>query len=156
MKYILPLIAFAAPAFADAPVIENVAYSGGRFDVTLSHGDTGWDDYADGWRIELEDGTILGTRVLAHPQIRRRCAACRPPRLVLPGIQWGAHFDELANVPQTKRCNADHDVPDHTKGLEKLNQRRPSRSHAPITSRLASNSANHAGNSGVTLTSAVR
>jgi len=72
MKYILPLIAFAAPAFADAPVIENVAYSGGRFDVTLSHGDTGWDDYADGWRIELEDGTILGTRVLAHPHVNEQ------------------------------------------------------------------------------------
>ena len=99
---------------------------------------------------------MIRTILVMGQMIRRRCAACRPPRLVLLGIQRRAHFDELANVPQTKRCNADHDVPDHTKGLEKLNHRRPSRSHAPITNSPASSSANHAGNSGVTLTSAVR
>lgn len=69
MKYLLPLVLFATPAFADAPVVEDVTYSSGRFSVTLSHGDTGWDDYADGWRIELADGTVLGTRVLAHPHV---------------------------------------------------------------------------------------
>ena len=37
------------------------------FSVTLAHAETGWDDYADGWRVELEDGTVLGTRILAHP-----------------------------------------------------------------------------------------
>ena len=72
MKYILPLFLLAAPAFADAPVVENVAYSNGRFDVTLSHGDTGWDDYADGWRVELADGTVLGTRVLGHPHVNEQ------------------------------------------------------------------------------------
>ncbi|WP_425101574.1 hypothetical protein [Tropicibacter sp. S64] len=39
----------------------------GRIVVTLAHPDTGWDHYADGWRVELEDGTVLGTRVLVHP-----------------------------------------------------------------------------------------
>lgn len=68
MKYIIALL-LATPAFADSPVIENIAYSAGRFDVTLSHADTGWDDYADGWRVELADGTILGTRVLGHPHV---------------------------------------------------------------------------------------
>ncbi|MBU2994319.1 hypothetical protein Q4555_06910 [Octadecabacter sp. 1_MG-2023] len=69
MKHALALILFAAPAFADAPVVENVTYSNGRFDVTLSHPDTGWDHYADGWRVELADGTVLGTRALAHPHV---------------------------------------------------------------------------------------
>ncbi len=69
MKYVLPLVLMAAPAFADAPKVEEVTYSGGRFSVTLSHGDTGWDDYADGWRVELADGTVLGTRNLAHPHV---------------------------------------------------------------------------------------
>lgn len=69
MKYVLPLLLAATPALADAPVVENVTFSGGRFDVTLSHADTGWDDYADGWRVELADGTILGTRALAHPHV---------------------------------------------------------------------------------------
>ena len=69
MKILIPLLFAASPVMADAPVIEDVRYSDGRFDVTLSHGDTGWEDYADGWRIELADGTILGTRVLAHPHV---------------------------------------------------------------------------------------
>ena len=38
-----------------------------RFDVTIRHGDTGWDHYADRWDILDEDGKILGTRVLLHP-----------------------------------------------------------------------------------------
>ena len=69
MKLLLPLLCLATPVVADPAVIEDVRYSGGRFEVTLSHGDTGWDDYADGWRIELADGTVLGTRVLAHPHV---------------------------------------------------------------------------------------
>lgn len=69
MKYLIPLVFAASPVLADAPVVEDVTYANGRFDVTLSHGDTGWDDYADGWRVELADGTILGTRVLGHPHV---------------------------------------------------------------------------------------
>lgn len=64
---------FTTAALADAPVIEGVeATRSGeewRFSVTLRHADTGWDDYADGWRIEAEDGTDLGTRVLHHPHV---------------------------------------------------------------------------------------
>jgi hypothetical protein len=72
MKYLIPLVFVATPILADAPVVENVAYSDGRFDVTLSHGDTGWEDYADGWRVELADGTVLGTRILAHPHVEEQ------------------------------------------------------------------------------------
>jgi len=35
--------------------------------VTLTHAESGWDEYADGWRVEAPDGTILGERPLAHP-----------------------------------------------------------------------------------------
>ena len=35
--------------------------------VTLKHADTGWDHYADGWRIVDEDGNELGFRKLWHP-----------------------------------------------------------------------------------------
>ena len=45
-----------------------------RFDVTVSHPDTGWDDYADGWDVLLPDGAPLKanpddpfTRLLLHP-----------------------------------------------------------------------------------------
>ena len=70
-RYLASLLILATPAFAhDAEIVKAVGtgtngiYS---FSTTLSHPETGWDDYADGWRVELEDGTVLGTRVLAHP-----------------------------------------------------------------------------------------
>lgn len=63
----------ATVALADAPQIVDAKAvpTGGvwRFSVTLAHPDTGWDHYADGWRIELDDGTILGTRELLHPHV---------------------------------------------------------------------------------------
>ena len=61
---------------ADDAVIEAVdARASGNtwnFSVTLSHGDTGWDDYADGWRVVSEDGTELGLRVLYHPHVEEQ------------------------------------------------------------------------------------
>jgi hypothetical protein len=39
-----------------------------RFEVTVRHGDEGWDHYADAWHvIDAESGEILGERILAHP-----------------------------------------------------------------------------------------
>ena len=35
--------------------------------VTLRHADTGWEHYADAWRILGPDDTELGQRVLYHP-----------------------------------------------------------------------------------------
>lgn len=40
-----------------------------RFDVTLRHADTGWDHYADQWRVLDPDGNVLGTRTLLHPHV---------------------------------------------------------------------------------------
>ena len=37
--------------------------------VTLQHADTGWDHYADGWRVVDEAGNVLGDRVLYHPHV---------------------------------------------------------------------------------------
>ena len=44
------------------------------FSVTVSHPDTGWDDYSNGWDVVAPDGTVLKinesdlfTRVLLHP-----------------------------------------------------------------------------------------
>lgn len=74
MKHLLltcALCTAALPALADEPVIENATarQSGGSwtFSVTLSHPDTGWEHYADGWRVLDMDGNELGLRVLAHP-----------------------------------------------------------------------------------------
>ncbi len=67
---------FSAPAnlvSADEPEVLEVKVSKlgmyWRVSVTLEHADTGWDHYADGWQIETEDGTIIGTRELMHPHV---------------------------------------------------------------------------------------
>ncbi len=38
-----------------------------KFDVTVRHADKGWKHFADKWDIIAPDGTVLGTRILAHP-----------------------------------------------------------------------------------------
>lgn len=35
--------------------------------TTLRHADSGWDHYADQWRVVDEGGTVLGQRILYHP-----------------------------------------------------------------------------------------
>ena len=35
--------------------------------VTLRHGDTGWEHYADAWRVVGPGGEVYGTRTLYHP-----------------------------------------------------------------------------------------
>lgn len=75
-QVLLAILLCGGPLAADPAVIERIeAVPQGdawRFSVTLSHGDTGWGDYADGWRVELEDGTIVGTRPLAHPHVEEQ------------------------------------------------------------------------------------
>ena len=46
------------------------------FSVTVSHPDSGWEDYADGWDVVLPDGTVVKpaaneefTRTLWHPHV---------------------------------------------------------------------------------------
>ncbi len=76
MRLIATLTALAlaaSPALADkADVLEvKVRASGGAFsfDVTVQHADTGWDHYADAWRVVGPDGTAYGTRTLYHPHV---------------------------------------------------------------------------------------
>ncbi len=66
----------ATPALADPPVIEAAEASPRgetwRIDVTLSHPDTGWEHYADGWEVLAPDGTRLGLRELLHPHVNEQ------------------------------------------------------------------------------------
>ena len=63
------LLSAAQAGEADVVGVEAVPDGGGkwRFHVTVRHGDTGWDHYADKWDVVAPDGRVLGTRVLAHP-----------------------------------------------------------------------------------------
>jgi len=76
-KLALALLITASPALAEEPVIENVSFTGTasetyRFDVTIRHPETGWDHYADGWRVLDMDGNELGMRVLFHPHVNEQ------------------------------------------------------------------------------------
>ena len=76
IKVITLALLLPAAAMADAPVIEKVTATAQgnawRFDVTISHGDTGWEDYADGWRVLDMDGKELGLRTLFHPHVNEQ------------------------------------------------------------------------------------
>ena len=67
-----------APAGANADVVfvraEQIGAETWTFHVTVSHPDTGWDNYVDGWDVVLPDGTVIlsdpdtpFTRELLHP-----------------------------------------------------------------------------------------
>lgn len=74
----------AAPGFADPPEVVGSRVDGASVSVTLIHPDTGWDHYADGWRIETEDGTVLGTRELLHPHVEEQPFTRSLAGIVLP------------------------------------------------------------------------
>ncbi len=40
--------------------------------VTVKHADEGWDHYANAWEVVAPDGTVLATRVLAHPHVNEQ------------------------------------------------------------------------------------
>jgi hypothetical protein len=103
MRYFALLAVLAAPAFAEAPVVTAATAtpdgSAWRFDVTLTHPDTGWDHYADAWRIEAPDGTVLGQRDLAHPHVEEQSFTRSLPGVVVP--------DGMTEVRVRARCNVD-------------------------------------------------
>ncbi|MEM7028460.1 MAG: hypothetical protein AAF629_02620 [Chloroflexota bacterium] len=65
-----------AEADADVLFVQATQSRNGtwRFNVTVEHPDTGWQDYADGWDVVLPDDTVVKantddpfTRLLLHP-----------------------------------------------------------------------------------------
>lgn len=89
------LIAAAGQALAgeaEVVAVEIRAEGGGtyRFDVTVRHGDEGWDHYADAWDVVAPDGTVLGTRKLLHPHETEQ-----PFTRSLSGVAIAAGIDEV-------------------------------------------------------------
>lgn len=56
---------------ADVMAVEVTKTAGAKysFTVTVRHDDAGWDHYADQWQVLGPDGTMLATRILAHPHV---------------------------------------------------------------------------------------
>ena len=70
MKMLWMIFALSAShVYADAPTIENVVFADGSIHVTLRHPDSGWDHYADVWRVFDPEGQKLAERVLLHPHV---------------------------------------------------------------------------------------
>lgn len=71
----LLLMAAGAAAAGEADVTKATARAADGawiFSVTVAHADTGWDHYADAWRVVAPDGTVLGTRTLHHPHVEEQ------------------------------------------------------------------------------------
>ena len=47
--------------------IKSTSAGHARVDVTLLHGDTGWDHYANAWEILDSNKKLIATRILHHP-----------------------------------------------------------------------------------------
>ncbi|WP_422023799.1 hypothetical protein [Roseibium sp.] len=64
-----------ASVAGDVEIVDAAAKEGAggwTFSVTLKHGDTGWDHYADLWEVYTPEGKLLGKRVLAHPHVNEQ------------------------------------------------------------------------------------
>ena len=64
--------AYAGQADVVGVKVSKTAPNTYRFDVTVKHGDEGWDHYADRWDVVAPDGTVLGTRILHHPHVEEQ------------------------------------------------------------------------------------
>jgi len=62
-----PVAAVAGEADIVKVAVSETAPGSFRFDVTVRHGDEGWDHYANAWQVLGPDGSVLGERVLLHP-----------------------------------------------------------------------------------------
>ena len=40
--------------------------------VTIKHADTGWEHYANAWRVYSLEGKLIGERVLYHPHVKEQ------------------------------------------------------------------------------------
>ncbi|WP_018878526.1 hypothetical protein [Thioalkalivibrio sp. ALE28] len=70
-----------------------------RVAVTVEHPDTGWDHYADAWRVLDADGNVLGERILHHPHVNEQPFTRSLRRLSIP--------DDTRFLQIEARCSQD-------------------------------------------------
>jgi hypothetical protein len=103
MKILIPLILCASPVLADAPLVQQATATRGgdswRISVTLLHPDTGWEHYADAWRVEDASGAVLGTRILLHPHENEQPFTRSQSGIAIPS--------DLTQVHVRSRCLVD-------------------------------------------------
>ena len=67
-----PFFTFAGEADVTAVDVKKTGDNLYYFDVTVTHGDEGWDHYADAWDVLDPEGNVLGTRTLYHPHVNEQ------------------------------------------------------------------------------------
>ncbi len=80
MRYLLGIVmaslVLTKISFAGEADVVDVKVSGAsgsyNFSVTVKHADEGWDHFANRWEVVGEDGTVYGTRILAHPHVNEQ------------------------------------------------------------------------------------
>lgn len=116
MQQMKPVLAAAlcfgvscSAAMADYPQIEaaEARQIGDRWriQVTLSHPDTGWDHYADGWEVLDQEGSGLGFRELLHPHEHEQ-PFTRSLDLVIPEGTTRLYIRARCNVDGLDYTNA--------------------------------------------------
>lgn len=99
----IALACASSTASSDPARVEQVTAthgaSGWRFDVTISHPDTGWDHYADGWDVVDAEGNQLGFRELLHPHVEEQPFTRSFSGVVIP--------ESLGEVFIRTRCSVD-------------------------------------------------
>ena len=66
---VAPKAGYAGEAAVEAATASSSGGGVYTISATVRHGDTGWEHYADAFRVEAPDGTVLGTRILYHPHV---------------------------------------------------------------------------------------
>lgn len=66
--------------------------------VTLKHQDSGWDHYADSWRVVDHIGSVLGTRVLHHPHINEQPFTRSLTNIAIPPATQRLYIEARDNV----------------------------------------------------------
>lgn len=85
---LLPLLLFPQWLFAGGVeiVFAELRRDAGQWQptVTLRHADTGWEHYADAWRVTTADGEVLSHRTLYHPHVNEQPFTRSGPAFALP------------------------------------------------------------------------
>ncbi len=73
---VITFMVLVQSAFAGEADVVDVQVSGSSgsysFSVTVRHADEGWEHFANRWEVVGQDGTVYGTRVLAHPHVNEQ------------------------------------------------------------------------------------
>lgn len=105
-----------APLMAGEVTIVDVEFNRERVSwnasVTLKHADTGWEHYADAWRVVDEHGNVIKERVLFHPHVNEQPFKRTLSGITIPTtmnvVYIEAHDKKHGWAPQRMRVELNH------------------------------------------------